>query len=660
MGAVLMLATGALAQTATPTPTATATATPTPLPIQPSTLPSGQINTAYSQILSVASGGGTYTWSVSAGSLPGGITLSSDGSNQATLSGTASSASTSTFTLQVTDTAGDPLIRQQFDLTITTLTPNITWSNPADITYGTALSATQLNATADVPGTFSYNPPAGTILHGGTAVSLKATFTPTDTSTYGTATASVAINVLKADASMVVTDASANYNQASVSLKAAVSSTTAVNSGSVSFKVTDGGGKQLGAIATATSISNGSASATFSPRSIAVGTYTVTATFQGSTDFNTTSASGNLVVNQATPSITWPAPKSIPYGTALSKAQLNAASPAAGTFTYTPAAGTILDVGTQTLSVSFTPSDTTNYLSNSATVTIEVTKAKPVLDMATTTNPNARVTWLATYGDASVTFSVHLASSAAVNDGSVTFTVKRGQDTLGSVSATVSASDAEASFPLTGLNAGTYAVAATYSGGSSFTAASNTAALRIAKANPTVTWPSPADIVYGTALSETQLNSQVTAGSNPLSGTLSYGPAAGRVLLPGNGQKLTMTFRPADPTNFNTVRSTVLINVSRAPTSLFASDVTATAKQRSASLVAHVASTATVSAGTVNFTVTSSSVTVASVSARVSGGVARGALSLSGLPPGSYQVSATYAGSNRFKGSTGSATLTIS
>src|SRR6185436_17463804 len=49
--------------------------------------------------------------------------------------------------------------------------PVITWPKPADITYGTALSAAQLNATANVPGTFSYNPPAGTVL-GAAAIQL--------------------------------------------------------------------------------------------------------------------------------------------------------------------------------------------------------------------------------------------------------------------------------------------------------------------------------------------------------------------------------------------------------------------------------------------------------------------------------------------------------
>ena len=46
-------------------------------------------------------------------------------------------------------------------------TPVVTWSNPANIVYGTPLSATQLNATANLPGTFVYTPPAGTVLNAG-------------------------------------------------------------------------------------------------------------------------------------------------------------------------------------------------------------------------------------------------------------------------------------------------------------------------------------------------------------------------------------------------------------------------------------------------------------------------------------------------------------
>ena len=77
-------------------------------------------------------------------------------------------------------------------------TPTITWSNPADITYGTALGATQLDATANVPGAFAYTPASGTVLHAGNNQTLSVTFTPTDTTDYATATKSVSINVRQA------------------------------------------------------------------------------------------------------------------------------------------------------------------------------------------------------------------------------------------------------------------------------------------------------------------------------------------------------------------------------------------------------------------------------------------------------------------------------
>ena len=79
-------------------------------------------------------------------------------------------------------------------LTVIQATVAVTWAAPAPITYGTALSATQLNATANVPGNFAYNPPIGTVLNEGTNT-LSVTFTPNDTVDYATATATVALVV---------------------------------------------------------------------------------------------------------------------------------------------------------------------------------------------------------------------------------------------------------------------------------------------------------------------------------------------------------------------------------------------------------------------------------------------------------------------------------
>jgi len=52
-----------------------------------------------------------------------------------------------------------------------------------------------------------------------------------------------------------------------------------------------------------------------------------------------------------TPLVIWITPAAIPYGTALGVAQLNAVASVPGSFAYTPALGTILIVGAQTLSV---------------------------------------------------------------------------------------------------------------------------------------------------------------------------------------------------------------------------------------------------------------------------------------------------------------------
>lgn len=73
------------------------------LKFTPSTLPQAFIGTAYSASLSAMVSGGTapYTWAVTSGTLPAGITLSSVG----TLSGTPTAAGTFTFSVTVTDSS---------------------------------------------------------------------------------------------------------------------------------------------------------------------------------------------------------------------------------------------------------------------------------------------------------------------------------------------------------------------------------------------------------------------------------------------------------------------------------------------------------------------------------------------------------------------------
>ena len=74
----------------------------------------------------------------------------------------------------------------------------LTWPAPAAITYGTALSSAQLNATANVPGTFAYTPSLGSVLNAGSGQILSVTFSPDDVFVYGPATATVSLDVLRA------------------------------------------------------------------------------------------------------------------------------------------------------------------------------------------------------------------------------------------------------------------------------------------------------------------------------------------------------------------------------------------------------------------------------------------------------------------------------
>ncbi|MBX2955424.1 MAG: hypothetical protein KF846_04675 [Cyclobacteriaceae bacterium] len=52
-------------------------------------------------------------------------------------------------------------------------------------------------------------------------------------------------------------------------------------------------------------------------------------------------------VNKATPTVTWATPAAITYGTALECYPLNATASVGGTFVYTPAAGAVLNRGSQ-------------------------------------------------------------------------------------------------------------------------------------------------------------------------------------------------------------------------------------------------------------------------------------------------------------------------
>ncbi len=196
------------------------------------------------------------------------------------------------------------------------------------------------------------------------------------------------------------------------------------------------------------------------------------------TDYTTATATVTLTVNKATPTITWATPAAITYGTALSATQLDASSTVAGTFVYTPAAGAVLTAGSQTLSVTFTPTDTTDYTTATATVTLTVNKARR-------RSPGRR------RGD-------HLRHGAERDaarcqlDGGGNVCLYTGSG---------NGADGGITDPVGDVYADRH---------DATTRRQRHRQLTVNKATPAITWATPAAITYGTALSATQLDASST------------------------------------------------------------------------------------------------------------------------------------------------------
>ena len=237
------------------------------------------------------------------------------------------------------------------DFAIAKATPTIT-SIPTTsaISYGQSLTSSSLSSgTASVPGVFAFSTPnttpsAGTSNH-------TVTFTPADTVNYNpvSCTVGVTVNPVALNSSNIAFTAPANLVYSGTQ-KAFTATASGISTG-FTYSYSGIGGTSYGP--TSTPPTN-------------AGNYAVTATV---TNPNYTgSATQTLTITKATPAITWATPASISYGTALSASQLNATASVAGSFVYSPVSGTTLATGARTLQASFTPTDTANY--NSATASV--------------------------------------------------------------------------------------------------------------------------------------------------------------------------------------------------------------------------------------------------------------------------------------------------
>ena len=304
--------------------------------------------------------------------LPSGITFDP---STGILSGTPAPGTVGIYTLNFTaDNGIGTDAAQTFTLTIGEATPVITWNTPNPITYGTPLDSTELDATANVPGTFVYAQAAGTVLPAVNTPLLAVTFTPADTADYATVTQTVPLEVDPAPLTVSADPQTMTYGSA-------VPALTFTATGFVNGDTAASLPGSLATVATSTS---------------PVGSYDITlgtlGTFGDSesgnqSNYDITYNDADLTITPAAPTITWTAPSPIDNQTPLTSAQLNATANVPGTFVYSPAAGTVLPAGTQTLSVTFTPDDTVDYSMANASVPLTVANAAaPVV----TTQPSSQ------------------------------------------------------------------------------------------------------------------------------------------------------------------------------------------------------------------------------------------------------------------------------
>jgi len=284
-------------------------------------------------------------------------------------------AHTLSVTFTPTNTVDYSTVILTVPLSVVPVPTVITWPTPASITYGTPLSATQLHAVATVggtpvSGTYVYVPPIGTVLTAGTHT-LSVTFTPTN-SNYTTATTTVPLTVNKAVITVTANNASRVYGAVNPTFACTI--TGFVNSDPSSV------------------VSGKCALSTTATASSPVGTYPITAAIGtlSATNYTFKFVNGTLTITKATPVCTWATPAAIVYPTPLSATQLDASCSVPGTFVYSPPSGTVLTVGTHTLSVTFTPTDTTD--DTNVTLTVQLTVNYPTTATPVFTPPGGTYT----------------------------------------------------------------------------------------------------------------------------------------------------------------------------------------------------------------------------------------------------------------------------
>ncbi|MDE2257776.1 MAG: putative Ig domain-containing protein, partial [Xanthomonadaceae bacterium] len=137
----------------------TLTVNPPTITLAPTSLPSGTNNVAYpSQTITASGGTSPYTYAVTVGALPAGLTLSSAG----VLSGTPTVGGTFNFTVTATDSstgAGPYTGSQAYTLTVNPGTQTLTITAPPDIYINLGPATVTVTASSGLPVTLTSTTP---------------------------------------------------------------------------------------------------------------------------------------------------------------------------------------------------------------------------------------------------------------------------------------------------------------------------------------------------------------------------------------------------------------------------------------------------------------------------------------------------------------------
>lgn len=258
------------------------------------------------------------------------------------------------------------------------------------------------------------------------------------------------------------------------------------------------------------------------------GAVAVTFTPTDALHYNTVAGTVAVTVDKAVPVVsTWPAASAISYGQTLSSSVLSGgAAVPGGSFAFTDPAQ-LLDGGSHTVAVTFTPTDGTNYLNVEGSVTVTVNQATPTVTAWPTAAP-------LTYGQplSAATLTGGTASVAG-NFAFVDPTQELAAGSHAAVAVTFTPTDT--------VNYGTV---------------DGSVAVTVDKATPTVTtWPTASRIDNGAPLS----TSTLSGGAASVAGSFAF--TDDTQTPPPGLQTVDVTFTPTDAANYLPVAGTVTVAV---------------------------------------------------------------------------------------------------